>query len=183
MASSLDLLHTISSFYDATSLDVTSIIYFVHAGFSTGVTIKFTGMTPSASASKSSRILPNGSKYDPYQTYAGPQTPGELVIEVAWVPNWERINAGAFTRNQTETTIQGLYYESMYMLNRRGELTGANASSDVTTATARLIDVSIRWGMPKQIPTILGGTGQANRGIEYARVSYKFDMLTEWSWS
>lgn len=148
-----------------------------------GCLIRFVYATPSAKSAVSSIILPNGAKYDPYQTYAGPQTPGMLDVSVTLTPDHAGIAAGTYTLNQTESAIQYYHRRVMTFLNKRGEITGANADNDLVTATARLIGIEADWKHPKQIPSVLGGQGQNTPGVVTASFVFTFDMLTPWEWT
>jgi len=186
--SSIALLQTVSSFYSTIAGDTGPNLikfkgvdqYFGAGGG--GYVICSSFSSSSATAQPSIITLPNGSRFDPHQTYAGPQTPGIFTVSVTLIPNRVAIAAGTYTLNQTESAIQYYHRSAMYLLNRQGELTGANADEDVTTATARLIGIDASWGMPKQIPTTLGGVGQNTRGVESMNLTFTFDMLTKWSW-
>lgn len=177
-----NLIHTVREFYIPDADYVSGIPF--HNGFqfdSGGYTVYNAGLTTSsASISAPSIRLPNGAKYDPYQTYRAPDTPGQCVVTVHLIPYTQYISNGTTTLNQTEAAIQAYHRFAMTALGERGVLYAIAANNKTATATARLIGISDNQRYPKQVPITMGGTGTAAPGITYLIMEFTFDLITRW---
>lgn len=131
-------------------------------------------------------ILPNGSKYDPYQVYNAPQVPGTVDVYFWMLPDHASINAAAVTLNQTETAIMAYYAWISSLIGYRGTLYGwmssAYNSELGATATARFTGLSTTWGPPKQVPSAYGAGAGQTKGIESLFIKASFDLITNWAW-
>lgn len=179
MATASNLLQTLYTFEISASPFVLTFNGAIQTTIGGGgsVLIKPAAYPTYSGETRRSIVLPNGSKFDPYQTYDAPVTPGEAIVVVRLKPGSTSI-PGAL--EDTEKAIATYYNEyAMQFVGKRGTLYGAaqNISSS-TEATARLIRVQMDWGLPWQIPTDIGGGGNATPGIKTALVTFTFDLIT-----
>lgn len=126
---------------------------------------------------RGSIVLPNGVKYDPHQTYAAPQILGTVDA----VLNIRPLNLSAL--EDTEDSITRYYYTCISCLGIRGTLYSGGYYPTSASATARLLKIKMDWNLPKQIPTSIGGTGNAAPGIKTATITLTFDLITAWTFT
>ena len=122
-------------------------------------------------------VLPNGSKYDPHQSYDSPLTPKELIVRRILKP------VPTEALEDTEASITSWYNSNIVArLGQRGTLYGTAYYIPNSSATARLLQATLDWSLPRQIVTNIGGLGNATPGIKTALLTLTFDMLTEWTY-
>lgn len=179
MSAASDMLQTLSSFEMSTLPYAVSFFGTINSGTGGSASIRPYRYPTTTNTARSSILLPNGTKYDPHQTYDAPQTPGVLSYSVVLKP------ASSSNQELVESAITGYYNDfCVQAWGKRGTLVGAAYGiSTSTSATARLIRVSMEWGLPKQIPTDIGGSGSATPGVKTAIVNFEFDLLTSWSFT
>ncbi len=177
MATANDLLQTLHAFTTASSPYNLTFFGSLTSGSGNVLIRPYTYPTETTRV-PNSIILPNGSKYDPWQTYDAPLTPKTLSYSVILKP------ATAGSEN-TEAAITGYYNSfSVQFVGLRGTLNGASYGIvSGPTATARLLQAKMVWDLPRQIPTAIGGEGSATPGIKTAVITYTFDLLTTWDYT
>lgn len=181
---SQNLIQLIHSFY------ISDYIEQPASGLGFYATGQYLSITPgrvdsSISNPSSSIILPNGAKFDPHGAYAAPKVPGRVSFEIVLKARQD-IAVSPSERNSLETEIMSFYANCSSLIGYRGTLYGVFghyfSDNRPAEATARFTGLSADWGMPKQIPTFIGGPGKTTKGIESAIFKLEFDLITNWSW-
>lgn len=125
-------------------------------------------------------VLPNGSKYDPFQIYDTPQTPSEFVASSKVLAKTGLSEIG---NAQVENAIGSWFDTHSALVGLRATFTAYSAYNVAYTCTARLIGISMRpfQDFPVQIPAGMGGEGSGTPGMMGAQISYTFDQITNWT--
>ncbi len=124
-------------------------------------------------------VLPNGAKYDPYQTYTAPDTPGEATVQTLLKPT-----SAAVDISYVESQILSLYNVHAEGIGLHGTLYAHDSGGAAATATCRFIGLNVRHSdYPRIIPTSMGGPGLTTKGIMTAEFIYTFDLLSQWTFA
>lgn len=117
--------------------------------------------------------LPNGAKYDPYQTYDAPITPGTATVRLVLKPY-----SGATAFN-SQDLIEGYYSSDISdYVGKRGTIYGV-AHSFYAETTARLM--AARISLFSNYPQRRRTDGSDVPGITAATIDLDFDLLTNWT--
>lgn len=116
-------------------------------------------------------VLPNGSKYDPYQIYDAPVTPGIVTVTLVLKP----FSSDAAT---TQDLIEGFYASEISgYIGVRGTLHGVSHNFSMS-ATARMVAARIQYN---QYPWRRRLDSSDVPGVQTATIDLDFDMLINWT--